>query len=56
VHDDAAARIAGADEVRVAVPDARGIEAFPGGANEVMLGEAARQAREARIPPALLGP
>jgi hypothetical protein len=56
VHDDAAARVAGADEMRVAVPNARGVEAFPGGANEVMLGETPRQARQARIPQALLWP
>ncbi len=53
---DAAARVAGADQVRVRVPDLRGVEAVPGGAHQLVLGEAARQAREAGIPQSLLGP
>jgi len=53
---DAAARVTGADEVRVAVPDLRGIDAVPGGAYQLVIGETARQARVARVPEALLRP
>jgi hypothetical protein len=38
------------------VPHLRGIDAFPGASDQFVLGEAARQAREAGIPPSLLGP
>jgi hypothetical protein len=40
----------------VAVPDLRGIDAVPGGAHQLVIGETARQARVARIPEALLRP
>jgi hypothetical protein len=56
MHDHAAARIAGADEVRVRVPDLRGIDAVPGGPDEFVLGEVARKRRAAGIPQPLLGP
>jgi hypothetical protein len=56
VDHDAAARIARADEVRVAVPDAGGIEPFPCGAHQLVVGETARQPRQAGIPEALLRP
>jgi hypothetical protein len=42
--------------MRMRVPDLRGIEAFPGGPDQFVLGEAARQVREAGIPYSLLGP
>src|SRR6185503_13071802 len=53
---DAAAGVAVADEVGVAVPDLGGIEPVPGAAHQLMFGQAARQARVARIPETLLGP
>jgi len=42
--------------MRMRVPDLRGIEAFPSGPDQVVLGEAARQAREAGIPYSLVRP
>jgi hypothetical protein len=56
VDVDAAAGIADADQVRMAVPDLARIEALPGGADQLVPGEARRQPGEARIPEALLGP
>jgi hypothetical protein len=53
---DAAARVAGADEVRVAVPQLLRIEPFPRGADELVRRQAARQPRAARIDEALFGP
>jgi len=56
IEGDAAARIAVADEVNVRVPDLRRVESFPRGANEVVIGEAARQRGAAGIPESLLRP
>jgi hypothetical protein len=42
--------------VRVRVPDLRGVEPSPGVPDQLVFGEAARQAREAGIPQALLRP
>jgi hypothetical protein len=42
--------------VRVRVPDLRGIEPLPRGPDQFVLGEAARQTRQAGIPQALLRP
>jgi hypothetical protein len=53
---DAAAGIAGADEMRVAIPDLGRIDALPRGSDELVVGEARRQRREAGIPDALVGP
>lgn len=38
------------------VPDLRGVEPLPGGADQLVLGQAARQAREAGIPQTLPRP
>jgi hypothetical protein len=56
MHDHPTARIAGADEVRVRVPEARWVDAVPGGPDELVLGEVARKRRAAGIPQPLLGP
>jgi hypothetical protein len=40
----------------MAVPDLRGIDAVPGGAHQLVIGEMARQARVARIPETLFRP
>jgi hypothetical protein len=56
MHLDAAARVAGAEKVRMAVPDLRRIDPFPGGGDQLVLREARRQRRAAWIPEALLGP
>jgi hypothetical protein len=53
---DAARRVAGADQVRVAVPDVRRVEAFPGRAYQLVVGEMPRKLRQAGIPQALLRP
>src|SRR5687768_10853637 len=42
VHEDAAARVAGADEMRMAVPDLRDIDAVPGALDELVIGEMTR--------------
>jgi hypothetical protein len=42
--------------MRVGVPHPGGVDALPGPAHELVIGEAVRQAREARIPQPLLGP
>jgi hypothetical protein len=56
VDHDAAARIAGAGQVRMRVPQLRGVDPVPGRLDQLVLGEAARQARKAGIPQPLLGP
>jgi hypothetical protein len=56
VHVHAAAAVAGADEVRVAVPNLGRVEAFPCGLHQLVLGEPARQPREAGVPESLLRP
>src|SRR5882672_1355165 len=56
VHDDAAARVAGADEMRVAVPDLRRVEALPGTLHQLVRGEPRRQGREAGVPQPLVRP
>ncbi len=42
--------------MRVRIPDARRVEAFPGGLYEFVLEKTPRQANEAGIPDTLLGP
>jgi len=56
MHHDAAARVAGAEEVRVAVPDLDRIDAVPRRADQLVARKARRQRRAAWIPEALLGP
>jgi hypothetical protein len=56
VDVDAAAGVAGADQVRVAVPDPGRVDAIPRGADQIVIGERPRQLRVAGIPEALLGP
>jgi hypothetical protein len=56
MDEDAAAGIAGTDEVRVAVPDLRRIDAFPGALHQLVFGKASGKIRVARIPEALLRP
>jgi hypothetical protein len=56
VEPDAAARIAGADEVRMAVPDLGRVEAFPRCQHQFVIGHFARKARHARVQQTMLGP
>ncbi len=56
VNVDTARRVAGAEQVRVAVPDVAGVETFPSGPHELVLGEIAGKLRQAGIPHALLWP
>jgi len=56
VNDDAAARVARAQQMGVAVPDLRRIDALPSGRDQLVAREARRQRRAAGIPEALLGP
>ena len=56
VDEDAAARVAGADQVRVRIPDIARLEAVPRRAHQLMLGEPPRQAGVAGIPESLFGP
>jgi hypothetical protein len=56
VDVDTAAGVAGADQVRVAVPDLGWVDTMPRGADEIVVGEIPRQQRVAGIPEALLGP
>jgi hypothetical protein len=50
VDVDAARRVAGTDQVRVAVPDVRRVEAFPGRAYQLVVGEMPRKLRQTGIP------
>jgi hypothetical protein len=56
VDVDAASRIAGADQVRMAVPDLTRLETFPRCADQLVLRQVAGQACKTGIPQALLGP
>ena len=56
IDPDAARRIPGAHEVRVRIPHARGIDAFPRGLDEFMVRKPPRQVCEAWVPQPLLGP
>jgi hypothetical protein len=56
IDEHTAAGIAGADQMRVRIPDLRGIEPIPRRAHQLVLGKALRQPREAGIPQPLLGP
>ena len=56
VDVDAARGVAGADEMDMAVPDLRGVEAVPRRRDQLVVGEARRQRCAARIPDALLRP
>ncbi|MDW8467957.1 MAG: hypothetical protein RML56_02005 [Burkholderiales bacterium] len=56
VDEDAARRIARADEVRVRIPDGARIEPLPGRLDELVLGKPLRQGREAAVPEPFIGP
>jgi hypothetical protein len=56
VDENAAAGVAGADQVRMAVPDIRRIEPLPRLRDERVVGERLGQLRPARIPETLLRP
>jgi len=56
MQGDAARRIAGADDMRVRVPDQFRGEAFPGRRDQLVPRQMQRQADAAGIPEALLGP
>jgi hypothetical protein len=56
IYVNAAAGVAGADQVRMAVPDTGSVDAVPSLCDQRVIGEVARQPRVARIPEALLGP
>jgi hypothetical protein len=56
IDKDAAAGIAAADEVRMRVPDLRGIDPLPRVLDQLFIVGVARQSRVAGIPEALLGP
>ncbi len=56
IEEDAACAITRPEKMDVHVPDSRRVDAFPGGGEELVIGEVRRQRRAARIPQALLGP